>query len=100
MEIGIKKVHGMNRNSLPKENETIADDFNLDMLIKSSKEITIYYREPIDCPLGRGNWIIDFLFKNDELLCLKYPKEMSEEDFTLFLKPLIDKLENKKNNLN
>ncbi len=100
--ISIKEVEvpGFTRSEIPEGNETIANDFNLDELLIISKEISYYYRAPEDCPFNRGNWILDIEFKNGQLMCFKYPKEMTEEQFVAFIKPLLDLIKGKSKYLN
>ena len=86
----IQTVDSVKRKSIPDENETIADDLNLEMM----KELKIasancYYRPPDVCPFNRGNWIIDFMSIDSYVIhCIKLPKEMSEERFKNFIEPL------------
>jgi hypothetical protein len=95
MELKVTKVDCFNRDSIPDENETIADDLNFDELVKNIKSMNIYFRYPRDCPFARGNWLIDLQFKDGGLLCLKLPKEMTEEKVHKFCHPLIDYFKNK-----
>jgi hypothetical protein len=88
INIKLRKVDGMTRGSVPDEGVTIFDDFDFD--IDSIDYFDIYLREPQDCPFGRGNWLIDIYSKDDRLLCIRLPMEMSESQVFAYAKPLID----------
>ena len=90
MQIIGQEVHCMNCNVTPEDHETIADYMDIDEVIKHAKDVIWYRREKRDCPFGRGNWIIDLPMKTGEMICAKYPLEMSHEQFLKFIKPLID----------
>jgi hypothetical protein len=93
-ELKIMEVEGLTRKDIPKEGETILDDFgiNFDTLIG----LHVYYRSPEQCPWGRGNWIIDMSFDNtDKIFCLRLPKDMEKEKVINFVKPVSEILEEK-----
>jgi hypothetical protein len=97
----VKSVECINRNSIPPENETIADDCQIEKLISNLKSIDVYFRDKEVCPFNRGNWIIDMLFDNGLLFSLKLPKEMDETHVMKWIKPLYDGLdEYKKSKMN
>jgi|FreactTroBogLake_1042271.scaffolds.fasta_scaffold10853_2 hypothetical protein len=91
-KIYINNVDCFVKKNIPKENETIEDEFNLKGLLKIIQCINHYYRKPEDCPFGRGNWILDIYTKEGSIKCFKYPIKMTEEHFISYLKPLLDKL--------
>ena len=45
---------------------------------------------PPEHPVNRGNWILDLEFNNGHIICLKYPKDITEIRFKEFIKPLLD----------
>lgn len=95
--IEFKKVEGWTRNSIPNEDETFFTDFDKDKF--SLGDITnfiIYQRDPRDCPLGEGNWILEFTFKDTSIYYIKLPYEMEEKAVMRFTKPLIDELQKRK----
>jgi len=89
MKIGIVKVQAYNRDSIPEDNVTIADDLDLDKLCPNIKSVEYYLRSKEDCPLGRGNWMLDITLKQGSLVAYKYPIEMLEEKFVKFIQPLL-----------
>lgn len=91
MKVTMKQVQCFNRHSIPEEGKTIDDDLNIEDVIKNSKFMDYYFRKPKDCPFGRGNWILDLTLKDGTIISYKYPKEMTEERFLEFLKPLMDR---------
>ncbi len=93
MKIALVKVEAFNRNEMPKEGETIEDDLHVDRMVPLIKEMMVYFRDKDKCPQKRGNWIIDFILADDELYCIKLPKQMTEKQVWDFIKPLTDKLE-------
>lgn len=96
--IEIQEVNGVTRQSIPKENETIFTDFNQD-LFKKAVDITCYYRPKEECPFNRGNWMIDIVTSNEmsfRIMCIRLPKEMTEDQVMKYSKPLIDYLESEK----
>ncbi len=92
MQIIRREVHGYNHAEMPEENETIADSLDIEVLLPIIHSVSYYLRSPQDCPLARGNWILDIEAKDGQLYCFKYPKEMSEGRFVEFLQPLLSRL--------
>jgi formamidopyrimidine-DNA glycosylase len=93
MEIAIAKVEGYNRKSMPKENETIEEDIDLDKLVPFATQVMVYRRDKKDCPKNRGNVVIDIVLRDNKMFYLKLPIEMTDEHVMKFIKPLMDKLE-------
>lgn len=96
----IKRIEGKiveckNRTYVPLKDETIFTDFDKNILLPVIKFITIYYRDPRDCPYARGNWMIDMTLIDNNVFCYKLPKEMKEEDFMNYCQPLIDEMDKK-----
>jgi hypothetical protein len=91
--ITAQEVHAVNRNSIPDINITIFDDMDLPLdLIKSVN----YYLRPAEvCPFGRGNWILDILFLNGTIYCVKLPIEMTEEHFMFYINPVLEYIKDK-----
>jgi hypothetical protein len=86
MQITGENVDCLNRNNVPDKHETIMEVIDkVDDVIS----IDIYLRESIDCPFGRGNWLIDVRFKDKSLVCIKLPKEMSQEAVNAYCQPLL-----------
>ncbi len=96
MTVGIVAVDSINRKDIPKENETIEDDLEVDHIVPHIKEMVVYFRDKESCPFNRGNWMIDILTYNNQLHCIKLPKEMSEKEVMRYLEPLKTKLESYK----
>lgn len=90
MEIEAEIVHAMVLDSMPEPDETIADAFEIERMAPYIAMIELYKREPKDCPIARGNWVIDFTLKSGTKNCLKLPRKMTEEHVYAFMKPLID----------
>lgn len=97
MKLKIQQVDCQVREDIPPENETIEEDFHLDILVSMIAEINWYFRLPEECPFNRGNWILDITLLDGTLKCFKFRKEMSEERFREFLKPLLDAVKQKLN---
>ena len=91
-ETNFIEVYGTNRESIPKENETIEEILKINDVLPLITDVVIYLRIPEQCPYNRGNWVIDLGFKNGEIFAIKLPKEMTEEQVVKYAKPLIDKL--------
>lgn len=91
MEIRVEQVDGVNRGTIPKDGETIADDFNLDELLSVVKSIHTYQRDKIACPFARGNWILDLHLVDGKIYSIKLPIEMTENHFIKWCEPLIEK---------
>jgi hypothetical protein len=88
------------RDKILKENETIADDIDIELTCKLFSKIEVYLRSKEECPIGRGNWVIDFFVNKDDLIpavCLKLPAEMTKEHIVKYMKPLMDKVKEKMN---
>lgn len=85
------------RDEIPFENETIEDDIDIKSLCKFISGFNVYRRDEMNYPVLRGNWIIDFLDKNDIFLCLKLPVEMTESQVQSWIKPLADRFKLIKN---
>lgn len=92
MQFSVKKVYGFNHPNPPVENETIEDSLDIDKLIPIIGSTSYYLRKPQDCPVGRGNWVLDIEDKDGQIYCFKYPKEMSEQRFVEFIQPLLSRL--------
>lgn len=92
MTITCETFEGGTFTKIPDLSETINDYFNLDMLVPEIHYINYYFRDPRVCPLARDNWILDMRMIDGALLCFKWPKEMTEEQFVNFLKPLLNKM--------
>lgn len=84
-------VEAFNRPTKPEEGKTIADDIEIDEISKICSLAKIYIRDKKICPLGRGNWVIDF-HQDDKtinpILCLKMPMDMTRENIEKWLEPL------------
>jgi hypothetical protein len=92
MKVKIQKVDGWHQDTIPEENETIEDSIYLDELMTVLKSVSFYLRPARDCPFGRGNWVVDLTLKDDNIICIKYPIEMTDTELRRFLKPLLDRL--------
>ncbi|HEY2811795.1 MAG TPA: hypothetical protein VGJ00_10465 [Rhabdochlamydiaceae bacterium] len=92
MQIVGEKVQGYNHSEMPEAGETIADSWDLDILLPMIRSASYYFRSPQDCPFARGNWLLDIRMKDGQLLCFKFPKEMTEKRFIEFLQPLLLKM--------
>lgn len=97
MKIISEHVQSVNRTSIPKENETISDDYYIEKMIPLIYSVEVYMRDKKECPRNRGNWIIDIRFKEGDLFCIKLPIEMTEEHMTKWFAPMREKLEYYKN---
>ena len=89
--ITVQAVEGYHRKTIPNENESVLDHF--DFNIETISSVVVYQRSPEDCPLARGNWVIDVKFDDGHLLALKLPKEMTPEQMRKYCQPLIDECE-------
>lgn len=92
MEIVHIEVNGFTMKVMPKNNETIEDHMYIDALLENGSSFTYYYREPHDCPFGKGNWILDMIGKDGEITCFRFPKQMTEKRFLKFLHPLLSRI--------
>lgn len=93
MRATIKKVNSIVRHTIPSPDENISEILDIDeILIIGIKQIIIWPRGKEECPFGRGNWLIDIHFNNEEIYCIKLPLEMDEDKVLDFAKPLIEKL--------
>jgi hypothetical protein len=90
MEVTLEEVDGQTLRYMPSEGETIADYLNLDELNKHMEAICVYQRSAEDCPWARGNWILDVRLKNDQLLCWRFPIEMSSKFAKKFFAPIVE----------
>lgn len=90
MQITGQNIHCFNMKRKLKQNETIKDVLNIDDIKKIISSVTFYYRPPRDCPLSRGNWILDLELLDGNIICYKFPKELSEDEFKSFLAPLLE----------
>lgn len=90
MRCELHKVNGVNRQSKPRDDQTIATDFEIDKMIPLIKNIRLYLRQPKDCPFARGNWMIDLYFKDGGIYSIKLPLEMTEKEINDYAKPLIE----------
>ena len=95
----IEEVECSNRKEIPLENETIADDFEIEKMAPFIKQVSVYLRDSFECPFGRGNWMIDMRFLDGRLFSIKLPKQMKEDDIKKFVQPLIDILDKKNDKL-
>jgi len=86
----VTEVEGMVRSSIPTENENIVDDLGIDTdkLKEWCNSIANYKRSKEECPLGRGNWIIDFMKDGVTMFCVKLPYEMTRAQIDKFCEPL------------
>ncbi len=101
LEFSLIEVNTLNRKEIPKPDETIEDDLEIDKLVSNIKEMNVYFRDKESCPYKRGNWVIDIILITNQLMCLKYPKEMKRAEFLRFIKPLTTALDNyKKSKMN
>ena len=92
------EVNGQTRDTIPTDKETIADDINIEKLLPILMGFEVYVRPKEACPWARGNWILDFIFNDGQIYCIRLPIEMSDEHVYAFIKPLTDLL-NEKNKL-
>jgi hypothetical protein len=100
----IKLIHGtvdtVNRSEIPLSNETIEDDIDLDVLLKTFSGFQVYVRDKESCPYNQGNWIIDFFtLDNPDFpgFSFKLPACMKQEEVMKWIKPLEEKIKNKYN---
>lgn len=96
MILTAKMVVGVNRCSIPDENETIEDDFDLKQLKPLIENLVVYTRDKLDCPFGRGNWLINLYLKDNSIYAIKLPKEMSQEHIKKYIQPLLNFLKREK----
>lgn len=97
MQIMGKSVQCFVAERIPRDDEVISDDLRIDELMKITNSISYYFRDPNDCPFGRGNWILDLHLNDGQTWCFKYPIEMTIEHFLNYLKPLLDRFKEKMN---
>ena len=90
MEVIIQEVDGQTPKHMPGEDETIADYIHLDELNKHIDGIDVYKRSPEDCPWARGSWMLDVMLKNGQLMCWRFPIEMSAEFAKKFFAPIVE----------
>lgn len=91
--LGCKQVQGFTRKAPIKEDETISDDFDLDILMKLIKSMKYYYLDGNNCSCGNGHWTLIIQDNDDKIFFIKYEKDMSKERFEAFLQPLIDRFQ-------
>lgn len=92
MNLTLQKVHGFNCSTIPNQSETIVDHIDLEKLMPHVHSVSYYLRSAKDCPLARGNWMLDIQMKDGAVVAYKYPKEMTEESFIKFLQPLLTQM--------
>lgn len=87
-----QKVDACNRLEIPMENETIETDFpelfTTPDVLESISCVKVYLRTKEECPFNRGNWIIDILFGNEFIQCLKLPLSMHKDSVLKYIEPL------------
>ncbi len=86
-----KEVNCLVRNAIPASGETILDDFD-NFSAHRIKKMTVCYRQPEECPFGRGNAVVDLYFTDGELLCLKLPLDTPQDILYAWLKPILNHL--------
>jgi hypothetical protein len=88
MTARIVKIDTLVRESIPEIGTTIFDDLEFDdEHLKRLIKINVYKRYPENCPLGRGNWVVD-LIATDSIFCIKLPLEMDPTALSKYLFPL------------
>lgn len=97
MRIMGREVHGIVRDSIPNEADSIEEICDVNKLVQMLETYTIYYRSPEVCPWGRGNLVLDLLMKDGVIYCMKYPLDMTVEQLHHYIKPLTAKLAEKMN---
>ena len=93
--LGLVNIHTINRDYIPKENETFRTDFTDEFFSEENlskiQYVRVYYRSKEECPFNRGNVII-YIFFIDNIQCIKLPLEMTEEHVNRYIQPLYDEL--------
>lgn len=90
MKFELKTVNTFNRTKIPEEHETISDDVDIASLLPHIIKVDVYLRNPDECPKDRGNWMIDFGFKNGDIFSLKLPIQMTTDQIDRYMMPLTD----------
>lgn len=92
LKISMQKIDCKVRHAIPPEDKDITEiiAFPIEYLKICLSNIEIYLRSPEDCPYARGNWIIDLIFKDGRVLCIKLPKEMEKSDVLRYCAPLLE----------
>lgn len=98
-KIKIKEVSGMVLNRLLTENDSIENDFDIEMMAAVIKDINVYWRNKEECPFRRGNLVVDLILDNDQIFCIKLPYETSRPEIDRYLTPLLQLLEKHYGNL-
>lgn len=89
-------VNAFYMRKVPEKDVNISHHLDIDKMLLRTKAINYYKREKNECPLGRGNWVLDIIFLDNDLICIKYPLEMTESHFMDFIKPLLDAFNQKR----
>lgn len=92
----LEEANNHNYCGVQKEIGTIAESLNLDLLIPEIRSISYCFSKPKDYPSVRGNWILEIRTKNNKIHCLTFQKEINEEQFVKYIKPLLIRLRRKK----
>lgn len=87
-----KTIYGFKCTKIPQEGETIADCLNLDELVSRINKVNYYFQNPRKSEHEEEMWIVELYFKDDCIIILMYPPEISEERFRYFIKPLLNKM--------
>jgi len=92
----LKKVNTFTMRKVPQKDENISDDIEIDEILPLINSINYYKREKEECPFGCGYWILDIMMLGNDIVCLKYPLEMTESHFMDYIKPLLDAFKQKR----
>jgi hypothetical protein len=93
-----KKIQSIVKDRIPEEDETFADNFDLDEFpIYKIRNIQIYFAECCKCNNAKDYWVCEILFADDEICQLKLDGGIHHKDVLRFFKPLIDRVESHHN---
>ncbi len=96
-----KHISLTNRIGIPEEGVDINELYHMDAFpFHLIKDVHIYKREKIACPLARGNWMIEFHMIDGSIQGFKLPLEMEESAVMTYCKPFFDILNEVHKSLN
>ena len=85
-----RTVNCVVRHEGPKEpGESLVESFGLQW--NRIDNIRVYKRMPFDCPLNRGNWLIDIYYDNGTVFCIKLPLNWSGEEVDEYMEGAAEK---------
>lgn len=87
----IGNSEGWVRTTIPLENESIADEKDIDILASNILSITSYHIAKEECLWEQGSLVLDIIYKDGHKCCVKFPYEMTNEQLMHYIKALLNR---------